>query len=123
LLTGIDQPDHRNAKLARRSATSAPTLLRWGAFRDFLKSSEMREGKLMLRAIVTATAIGLSVPSYAQVKVITGDTERTYGPGGKLLHTQQLKPNNQRSPSRQPGAAEQRLSVQQGGQPPKSFWE
>ena len=37
----------------------------------------------MLRAIVIATAFGLVAPSYAQVKVITGDVEHIYGPGGE----------------------------------------
>jgi hypothetical protein len=32
----------------------------------------------MLRAIVIATAIGLAAPSYAQVRVITGDIEHVY---------------------------------------------
>ena len=39
----------------------------------------------MLRAIVIATAIGLAAPSYAQVRVITGDVEHYYGPGGEIL--------------------------------------
>ena len=38
-----------------------------------------------MRAIVIATVIGLAAPSYAQVKVITGDVEHIYGPGGEIL--------------------------------------
>jgi len=93
----------------------------------------------MLRAMIAATAIGLATSSFAQVRVITGDTERTYGPGGEILHSRQLKPKNQRSDSQLPGAAaEQPLSIQQSGprrvpnswwsddayrrQPPKSWW-
>ena len=45
----------------------------------------------MLRAIVTATAIGLAAPSYAQVKVITGDVEHVYGPGGEILDDRSLR--------------------------------
>ena len=50
----------------------------------------LREGKLMLRAIVIATAIGLAAPSYAQVRVITGDVEHIYGPGGEILEVRSL---------------------------------
>jgi hypothetical protein len=50
----------------------------------------------MLRAIVIATAIGLAAPSYAQVRIITGDVEHYYGPGGELLDTQ-LRDENQRA--------------------------
>jgi hypothetical protein len=49
------------------------------------------EGKLMLRAIVIASAIGLAAPSYAQVKVITGDVEHVYGPGGEILDSPELR--------------------------------
>jgi hypothetical protein len=38
----------------------------------------------MLKAIVIATAIGLAAPTYAQVRVITGDVEHVYGPGGEI---------------------------------------
>jgi hypothetical protein len=99
----------------------------------------------MLRAIVIATAIGLAAPSYAQVRVITGDIEHVYGPGGEILDNPQLKAKNQRakhqmrSEERVAGPVEQqRLSVQQSGphrapdswwsddaarrQPPKSWW-
>ena len=59
----------------------------------------LREGKLMLRAIVIATAIGLAAPSYAQVRVITGDVEHIYGPGGEILDSPQLRAKNQRAKS------------------------
>lgn len=99
----------------------------------------------MLRAIVVATAIGLAAPSYAQVRVITGDVEHVYGPGGEILDNPQLRAKNQRA-KRQMRSDErvarpveqQRLSVQQSGprrvpdswwsndaarrQPPKSWW-
>ena len=91
----------------------------------------------MLRAIVIATAIGLAAPSYGQVRVITGDVEHVYGPGGEILDSPELRAKNQRemrSEERPPRPREQqRLSVQQSGpsrtpnswwryQPPKSWW-
>ena len=99
----------------------------------------------MLRAIVIATAIGLAAPSYAQVRIITGDVEHVYGPQGEILDSPQLRAKNQRakrqmrSDERVAGPVEQqRLSVQQSGprrvpdswwsddaarrQPPKSWW-
>ena len=93
----------------------------------------------MLRAIVIATAIGLAAPTYAQVRVITGDVEHIYGPGGEILDDPQLRAKNQRAKSlrsQERGAGpveQQRLSVQQSGprrapdswsryQPPKSGW-
>jgi hypothetical protein len=99
------------------------------------------KAKLMLRAIIAATAIGLAAPSDAQVKVITGDVEHVYGPGGQILDDPQLKAKNQRARRQTPSAGpveQQRLSVQQSGpsrvpnswwsndaarrQPPKSWW-
>jgi hypothetical protein len=84
-------------------------------------------GQIMLRAIVTATAIGLAAPSYAQVKVITGDVEHVYGPRGKVLDDPQLKAKNQRARRQTPSAGpveQQRLSVQQSGpsRVPNSWW-
>ena len=85
----------------------------------------------MLRAIVIATAFGLVAPSYAQVKVITGDVEHIYGPGGEVLDNPQLKAKNQRAKSqtrneeRSAGPVEQqRLSVQQSGprRAPDGWW-
>jgi hypothetical protein len=97
----------------------------------------------MLRAIVIATAIGVAAPSNAEVRVITGDVEHVYGPGGEVLDTPQLRAKNQRVkrqvPERTAGPVEQqRLSIQQSGprrgpdswwtndaarrQPPKSWW-
>jgi hypothetical protein len=92
----------------------------------------------MLRAIVIATAIGLAAPSYAQVRVITGDVEHVYGPGGEILDDPQLRAKNQRRQMRSEQKVlrpleQQRLSVQQSGprrapdswsryQPPKSWW-
>jgi hypothetical protein len=94
----------------------------------------------MLKPIVLLTAIGLAAPSYAQVRVITGDVEHVYGAGGEILDNPQLVAKNQRA-KRQTGAGpveQQRFSVQQSGpqrapdswwsndaaryQPPKSWW-
>ena len=58
----------------------------------------LREGKLMLRAIVIATAIGLAAPSYAQVRVITGDVEHIYGPGGEILGVEPVEQHRRRNP-------------------------
>ena len=93
-----------------------------------------------MRAIVIATVIGLAAPSYAQVRVITGDVEHIYGPGGEILDGPQLRAKDQRAKSQmrseQRGVGpveQQRLSVQHSGprrtpdswsryQPPKSWW-
>jgi hypothetical protein len=107
--------------------------------------AHLREGELMLRVIAIATAIGLAAPSYAQVRVITGDVEHVYGPGGEVLDSPELRAKNQRakrqirSEERVVGPVEQqRLSIQQSAprqapdgwwsndaarrQPPKSWW-
>jgi hypothetical protein len=91
----------------------------------------------MLRAIVIASAIGLAAPSYAQVKVITGDVEHVYGPGGEILDSPELRAKNQREMRGEERPAtlpeQQSLSVQQSGpsrapnswwryQPPTSWW-
>jgi len=81
----------------------------------------------MLRAIVIASAVGLAAPSYAQVKVITGDIEHVYGPGGEILDDPQLRAKNQRAKRQMRSTApaeQQRLSVQQSGpyQAPNSWW-
>ena len=82
---------------------------------------------MMLRAIVLASAVGLAAPSYAQVKVITGDVEHVYGPGEKILDDPQLRAKNQcaKREVRSTGPAEQqKLSVQQSSphQAPNSWW-
>src|SRR5262245_40257761 len=82
---------------------------------------------MMLRAIVIASAVGLAAPSYAQVKVITGDIEHVYGPGGEILDDPQLRAKNQRAKRQMRSTApaeQQRLSVQQSDprQAPNSWW-
>ena len=41
-------------------------------------------GKLLSANLIAAT-LALVAPAYAQVRVITGDTEHAYGTGGQLL--------------------------------------
>ena len=41
------------------------------------------------RAVLIAACFGAAAPAYAQVRVITGDTEHFYGPGGELPDTVQ----------------------------------
>jgi hypothetical protein len=48
-------------------------------------------------AFLIIAAIGLAAPAYAQsVRVITGDIEHIYGPGGKLLDDDALRARNER---------------------------
>ena len=129
--------------LSHRKARMQITFVTVLANRLFL--AHLRESELMLRVIAIATAIGLAAPSYAQVRVITGDVEHVYGPGGEVLDSPELTAKNQRakrqirSEERVVGPVEQqRLSIQQSGprrapddwwsndaarrQPPKSWW-
>ena len=49
-------------------------------------------------AFLIVAAIGLAAPAYAQsVRVITGDIEHIYGPGGQLLDDDALKARNERA--------------------------
>ncbi|MGY4505257.1 hypothetical protein ACVWYH_009214 [Bradyrhizobium sp. GM24.11] len=96
-------------------------------------------------AFLIVAAMGLAAPSYAQVKVITGDIEHVYGPKGEILDSPELVAKNQRAKrqlrndERVAGPSEQqRLSIQQSRpsrapdswwsndaarrQPPKSWW-
>lgn len=97
-------------------------------------------------AFLIVAAVGLAAPSYAQVKVITGDVEHVYGPRGEILDSPELRAKNQRTERqmrrKERGGAgpveQQRLSVQQSGpsrvpnswwsddaarrQPPRSWW-
>jgi hypothetical protein len=96
-------------------------------------------------AFLIVAAMGLAAPSFAQVRVISGDVEHVYGPGGEILDSPELMAKNQRarrqmrSEERVAGPVEQqRLSIQQSGpsrtpdswwsndaarrQPPKSWW-
>jgi hypothetical protein len=48
-------------------------------------------------AFLIVAAIGLSAPAYAQVRVITGDIEHIYGPGGQILDDDALRARNERA--------------------------
>jgi len=51
----------------------------------------------MLRAIISATCLVVASPSVAQqVRVITGDIEHVYGPGGQVLDDEKLRAKNRR---------------------------
>ena len=49
------------------------------------------------KAVLIAACIG--APAYAQVRVITGDIEHIYGPGGQLLDDEALQRQNERRES------------------------
>jgi hypothetical protein len=49
-------------------------------------------------AFLVAAAMGLAAPAYAQsVRVINGDIEHIYGPGGQLLDDDALRARNERA--------------------------
>ena len=48
------------------------------------------------RAVLIAYCLGIAAPAFAQVRVITGDTEHIYGPGGDLLDDAELRTRNER---------------------------
>ena len=49
------------------------------------------------RAVLIAACFGAAAPaSYAQVRVLTGDTEHIYGDGGKVLDSDDLRARNER---------------------------
>jgi len=49
------------------------------------------------RAVLIAACIGVAAPTYAQVRVITGDIEHVYGAGGQVLDDDALRANNERA--------------------------
>jgi len=52
----------------------------------------------MLRAFFIATCLAAASPSLAQqVRVITGDIEHIYGPGGEVLDDAELRARNERA--------------------------
>ena len=53
----------------------------------------------MFRTTLVAVAIAVAAPVYAQVRVITGDIEHIYGPGGQLLDDEALQRQNERRES------------------------
>ena len=48
------------------------------------------------RAVLIAACFSLAAPAYAQVRVVTGDIEHIYGPGGQLLDDDALRARNER---------------------------
>jgi hypothetical protein len=53
----------------------------------------------MFKTTLVAVAIAVAAPAYAQVRVITGDIEHIYGPGGQLLDDEALQRQNERRES------------------------
>ena len=53
----------------------------------------------IFRALLISAAVLAMTPSatFAQVRVITGDTEHYYGPGGQLLDDETLRLQNERA--------------------------
>ena len=47
-------------------------------------------------AVLIAYFFGVAAPAHAQVRVITGDIEHFYGPGGRLLDDAELRARNER---------------------------
>jgi hypothetical protein len=65
----------------------------------------------MLRAVLIATSLVLASSSFAQqVRVISGDIEHVYGPGGELLDDANLQARNQRA--REQMEAAKQLAIQ-----------
>jgi hypothetical protein len=51
----------------------------------------------MFRNTFIALTIVLAAPTYGQVRVINGDIEHIYGPGGQLLDDSELQAKNDRA--------------------------
>ena len=49
----------------------------------------------MFRATLIAVALAVAAPAHAQVRVITGDIEHVYGPGGQILDDDALRARNE----------------------------
>jgi hypothetical protein len=49
----------------------------------------------MLKAVSIATVVLMTSPSFAQVRVITGDIQHIYGPGGQVLDDDHLRAQNE----------------------------
>jgi hypothetical protein len=65
----------------------------------------------MMRAVLIATSLAVAMPCFAQqVRVISGDIEHIYGPGGQLLDSPDLQERNQRAWERM--QAEKQLAIE-----------
>ena len=68
----------------------------------------------MLRAVLIATSLAVATPCFAQqVRVINGDFEHVYGPGGQLLDNADLQARNQRAREHQAEVEAERLRLQE----------
>ena len=68
----------------------------------------------MLRAMLIATSLAVATPCFAQqVRVINGDFEHVYGPGGQLLDSADLQARNQRAREHQAEVEAERLRLQE----------
>jgi hypothetical protein len=68
----------------------------------------------MLRAVFIATCLVVASPSVAQqVRVITGDIEHIYGPGGVVLDDAELRARNERAFERMQLEKQRSLEKQQ----------
>ena len=66
---------------------------------------------MMLRAVLIATSLAVATPCFAQqVRVIKGDIEHLYGPGGQLVDDADLQARNQRAWEHM--QAEKQLAIQ-----------
>ena len=64
----------------------------------------------MIKVLVISVAVVTAVPCYAQeVRVINGDIEHVYGPGGQILDDADLQARNQRA--REHMRAESELAI------------
>ena len=51
----------------------------------------------MFRTVLFATSLAVATPCFAEVRVITGEIEHVYGPGGKVLDDADLQARNLRA--------------------------
>jgi hypothetical protein len=68
----------------------------------------------VLRAIFIVACLAVASPSFAQqVRVITGDIEHIYGPGGELLDDAELRARNERAFERMQLEKQHAIEMQQ----------
>ena len=67
-----------------------------------------------MRGVLIAASLVLASPTFAQqVRVINGDFEHVYGPGGQLLDSADLQARNQRAREHQAEVEAERLRLQE----------
>src|SRR5262249_34015485 len=70
----------------------------------------------MLRAVLIAASLVVAMPCFAQqIRVITGDIEHLYGPGGRLLDNGELQARNQRAWEQRQAEIQVAIEKQQAG--------